>query len=150
MLGVLEPDEIERVLRSQHLGRLGIYGDGRVYVVPISYGYDGACVYAHSHEGLKLQLMRAHPEVCFEVEEVESPARWRTVISHGAFEELTDPVERDTALATIVAQGGKAYPPSMAPYVNGPDRIAVYRIRLTEKTGRYERDEVFPQHMRAT
>ncbi len=149
MLGVLDSTEIERVLRAEHLGRLGVYGDGRVYVVPVAYGYDGTDVYAHSHEGLKLHLMRAHPEVCFEVEQIESPARWRTVIAHGTFEELIDPAARDAALATILAQGGRPYPPSMAPYVDGPERIVVYRIRLAEKTGRYERDEVFPQHVPA-
>lgn len=148
MIGALDRSEIEQLLRTEQIGRLGIYGDGRVYVVPVAYGYDGAYVYIHSHEGLKTRLMRAHPEICFEIEEIVTPAHWRSVIAHGQFEELSDDTARGEALAVISRQGHQAYPPSAAPYVDGPDRVVVFRIRLTEITGRYEQDQVFPERIR--
>lgn len=48
MLGVLTTEEIEAVLRSEVIGRIGCRGNDRVYVVPITYAYDGEAVYAHA------------------------------------------------------------------------------------------------------
>jgi uncharacterized protein len=92
---------------------------------------------------LKIRLMRENPEVCLEVEESETPARWHTVMVHGRFEELDAEAGRDTALAAIVSQGDVALPPSIAPYVDGTEQIIAFRIRPLEKTGRYERDDGF-------
>lgn len=147
MIGTLDGDEIEQLLRRQYIGRLGVSGLGHVFIFPVAYGYDGTYLYIHSHAGryggLKVGLMRANPEVCLEVEEIVSPLQWRTVLAHGTFEELTDPAERDTALAAIVAQADRSAPLSVAPYVGGAEEIVLYRIRVTQKTGRYERDAVF-------
>jgi uncharacterized protein len=143
MLGNLTADEIESLLRRQQIGRLGVTDGKRVYIFPVAYGYDGASVFVVSRPGLKVQLMRGHPEVCVEIEEIETPARWRTVIAHGHYEKVTDPDERDEALALIAMQGETPTAPSLAPYLDGPEAMIVYRIRLTEKTGRFERDEVF-------
>lgn len=142
MLGALDATEIEQLLRRAQVGRLGVTGDGRVYIFPISYGYDGAFVYGVSHPGLKIRLMRENPEVCLEVEEIETPASWRTVMVHGRFEELDTGAGRDAALAAIVSQGDEVMPPSIAPYIDGIEQMIAYRIRPSEKTGRYERDEV--------
>jgi nitroimidazol reductase NimA-like FMN-containing flavoprotein (pyridoxamine 5'-phosphate oxidase superfamily) len=141
LLGELTDEEIEQQLRRQQIGRLGVTGAGRVYIFPVSYGYDGAFIYGHSQLGLKIHLMRQHPEVCFEVEEVESPAQWRTVLTHGRFEELWDQPSRDIAFARIADQGNLS-PPSLAPYAGRSETLIMYRIRVTEKTGRFEHNEV--------
>jgi nitroimidazol reductase NimA-like FMN-containing flavoprotein (pyridoxamine 5'-phosphate oxidase superfamily) len=149
MIGALEPAEIEEVLRAQFIGRLGVAGEGRVFIFPVAYGYDGTFIYAHSHAGryggLKVRLMRAAPEVCFEVEEITSPVQWRTVLVHGKFEELAAGRARELAVAAILSQGDQPHPLSVAPYVGTPEEIVVYRIRPAEKSGHYEWDEVFPQ-----
>ena len=71
------------------LGRVACLVDGRPYIVPVTYVYDGelGCVYVHSGEGAKVQAMRANPNVCFEVEQVHDMANWRTVIARARFEE---------------------------------------------------------------
>ncbi|MGD9892575.1 MAG: pyridoxamine 5'-phosphate oxidase family protein [Dehalococcoidia bacterium] len=143
MLGELSATEIEELLRRGQVGRLGVVGGGRVYIFPISYGYTGDCAYSVSHPGLKVRLMRENPAVCLEVEEIQSPAHWRTVLLHGRFEELHGQTERDAALAAIVSQGPRPAPPSLAPYIDGPEGLIAFRIRVSEKTGRFERDEVF-------
>jgi nitroimidazol reductase NimA-like FMN-containing flavoprotein (pyridoxamine 5'-phosphate oxidase superfamily) len=148
MIGDLMHTEIDHLLRTHQIGRLGVHGDGRTYVFPVAYGYDGTFIYLHSAEGLKVQLMRAHPEVCFEVEEIVSPAQWRTVMVHGAFEELTDAAARDTAMVAIVGQGAQPLVPSVAPYLKGPGQIVIYRIAVADVTGRFERDEVLAPHGR--
>ena len=142
MLGDLTADETDQLLRRQQLGRLGVVGDGRVSIFPIAYGYDGTFIYGHSQLGLKVRLMRGHPDVCVEVEEVDSPAHWRTVLVHGRYEELWDQPSRDAAFAMIAAQGVPTAPLSLAPYSGPMETLIVYRIRVTEMTGRFEHDDV--------
>ena len=127
----LPTEEIEGLLRTAIVGRIaccghGASGDGRPYLVPLAYGYDGAAVYAHSG---KLDLMRAEPRVTFEVDEAEAPDRWRSVIAEGTFEEIDDPRPRNAALAIIYGADGV---PDLG------SQTVVFRIRLTSRSGRYE------------
>ena len=55
MFGNLTEDAIEDILRQQFIGRVGCSFNDVTYVVPISYVYDGVCVYAHAEEGMKLK-----------------------------------------------------------------------------------------------
>jgi uncharacterized protein len=144
MIGNLNFHEIDHLLRTQQIGRLGLTGEGKVYVFPVAYGYDGTAIYLVSREGLKVRLMRAQPEVCLEVDGITTPAQWRSVLAHGTFEELTEEFDRDRALAVIGAQGEQPLLPSMAPYLDGPEAIVVFRINLTEVTGRFEQEPALP------
>ena len=100
MLGDLTPEEIERLLRSEAIGRIGCYGFGRPYVVPVTYAYDGVAVYCHSREGLKLRMMRNHPTVCFEVDRVDGVSDWQSVIATGRFSEL-EAMEAELAMQLL-------------------------------------------------
>src|ERR671921_2076868 len=109
----LPSEEIEALLRSAVVGRIaccghGQTGDGRPYLVPLAYGYDGEAVYAHSGPGRKLDLMRSEPRITFEVDEAVASDRWRSVIAEGTFEEIDDPRQRATALEVIY--GGVGIP----------------------------------------
>ncbi len=131
---VLDEDGIEELLRTALVGRIaccghGARGDGRPYVVPLAYGYDGESAYAISGPGRKLAIMREQPLVTFEVDEATAEDRWRSVIADGEFEEINDPEERPRAIAIVAPSAG-------ADSVS-PDAI-VYRVRLTNKTGRFE------------
>ena len=136
MIHVLPPEAIDELLRTALVGRIaccahgGDGGDGRPYVVPLAYGYDGEAVYAHSGPGRKIRLMRAQPLVSFEVDQAEAPDRWRSAIAEGVYEELTDPAARERALRIV-------YPPPAVPPDLPPETV-VYRLRLTSKSGRYE------------
>jgi nitroimidazol reductase NimA-like FMN-containing flavoprotein (pyridoxamine 5'-phosphate oxidase superfamily) len=57
MLGELNKYQIEQVLQTQAIGRIGIHADERRYVVPVTYVFDKDSVYAHSREGLKIRMM---------------------------------------------------------------------------------------------
>lgn len=131
----LPEDEIEELLRTAIVGRIaccnhGARGDGRPYLVPLAYGYDGEAVYAHSGPGRKLDLMRAEPRVTFEVDEATASDRWRSVIAEGFFEEIADGEARERALRII-------YPfPAEIPALGA--QTVVYRIKLTARSGRFE------------
>ena len=148
MLGELNSREVEHMLQSQWVARLGLHAEGQTYVVPINYAYDGTAVYGHSNDGLKLRLMRANPEVCVEVDHVENLANWKSVIAWGRFEELHDQVAMD-AMHLLVAR----FTPLMAAHATSPTHwrpspaeadssvpaAVVYRIVLSKRSGRFER-----------
>lgn len=147
MQGELTKEQIENVLRSELMGRIGCHAEGRTYVVPVSYAYDGEYVYAHSSEGLKLRTMRANPAVCFEVEQIDDLANWRTVLAWGTFEELAD-ADEERAWRRLHERFGPyvtsetaspASGPRTAQDVSGARRSVFYRIKLIERTGRFER-----------
>jgi uncharacterized protein len=147
MLGELRADEIERVLAEETVARLGCHVDGRTYVVPVTYCYDGGALLAHSREGLKLQMMRRNPDVCVEVDRMRSLSNWESVIAWGRFEELHGPAAM-TALRKLVQHvmpmiHSETSLPSHAEHPHGLGAgvfdATVFRIVLTEKTGRYER-----------
>lgn len=129
----LPDDQIEELLRTAIVGRIACCdhgGDGRPYLVPLAYGYDGEALYAHSSNGRKIRLMRANPLVTIEVDQATAPDRWRSVIAEGVYEEIVDPPERDRALRVVYP------PPKRLPAF--PEETIVFRIRLTAKSGRYE------------
>lgn len=150
MIGSLEKHEIEEVLHAQIIGRLGCYADDTAYVVPISYAYDGTYLYGHGYDGMKMEMMRKNPKICFETDVMENMANWKSVIAWGEFEELTDPEERkkgiqqllDRTLPIITSKTVQItphwpFPPSDLNKVKG----IVFRIKLTKKTGRFERND---------
>ena len=146
--------EIERLLSKEVVGRIGCTDGEMVYVVPISYAYDGEYVYCHTHEGLKVQLMRKHPAVCFEVDHLHNMGNWQCVIAHGRFEELTDTDKRNHALQklhervlplvsseTTHLSADWPFPPAEFSRIEG----VTFRIRLSDKSGRYEKSQTLMQ-----
>src|SRR5580765_7652028 len=146
MFGELNQQEIENVLHEQVIGRLGCHADGQTYVVPISYGYDGEYIYGHTIEGMKINMLRKNNAVCFEVDVFQNMANWKSVISWGDFEELTQEQERQFALrklherilplvssATTKLSDDWPFIPNDINKIKG----VVYRIRLLKKTGRF-------------
>lgn len=156
MLGQLSPEEIERLLSSEITGRIGCHEDGLTYVVPVTYAYRSGAVYCHSAAGQKIRMMRKNPDVCFEVDRVEDVGNWKSVVAHGRFQELSgrDALEAmDVLIARFSAiEGRKDAHPSYvlraseaaSPRTDGRP-IVLFRIRLSEKTGRFERTGPLPQ-----
>lgn len=150
MLGVLSDEQVDRLLHAEVVGRLGCHADGRTYVVPVTYAYDGSAIYGHTSDGMKVRMMRQNPEVCFEVDRMENMANWQSVIAWGRFEEL-----RGTAAAhamgllmdrllPLIASETAAPPHGRDPSeVHRADvagrHVVVYRIVIREKTGRFEK-----------
>jgi nitroimidazol reductase NimA-like FMN-containing flavoprotein (pyridoxamine 5'-phosphate oxidase superfamily) len=111
-----------------------------VYVVPVTYVYDGTHVWGHSMDGAKLRAMRAHPEVCVEVEHVDDMSNWRSVIAWGTFEECSG-ADWDAGMSLLVEHIMPLlkFPPHQAPPdLSGLRKGSVYRIRLGDRTGRFE------------
>jgi uncharacterized protein len=130
----LTVSQIEDLLRTAIVGRIACSHpeEPRPYLVPLAYGYDGEAIYAHTGPGRKLDYMRANPLVTIEVDRADAPDRWQSVVAEGTFEELARD-DRERALGLIYTEQSEI--PSFGPH------IVVFRIRLTAKSGRYERPD---------
>ena len=150
MLGELNREQCEQVLRHELVGRIGSHAAGRVYVVPVTYVFFEGYIYAHSKEGLKIKMMRKNPKVCFEVESRVSMRDWRTVILWGKFEEIKTLPELKKAMKILIdhlspfALSESVKP---TPYRDAPRQVVkerqpvVYRISIDEITGRFEKSD---------
>lgn len=147
MLGALSTIEIEKLLTEQVLGRIAMHADDTTYIVPINYIYQKGCIYAHSSAGMKIEMMRKNPNVCFETDEIKDLLNWKSVIAWGGFEEIMDIHEKQQVMQRFINRimpliGNDSHPShgiteNDYDIGNGVDLI-VYRLRLTKKTGRYE------------
>lgn len=148
MLGDLTEGQIESVLYNLMIGRIGCHANDITYVVPITYAYNGEYVYGHTQEGMKVDMMRENPKVCFQVDSIENMGNWRSVIAWGTFEELKAAKDREVGLRLLQDR--------TMPFITGETTIqqalkdaygnrvevlkgVVFRIKLTTKTGRFEK-----------
>jgi hypothetical protein len=149
MMGKLNNEQIEDVLKENILGRIGCNDGKKTYIVPVSYAYDGKSILAHSTEGMKIEMMRKNPDVCFEVDDMKSFTHWKSVIAWGKYQELTDERDRYYALKLFVDRmihiktSKSAFIPhlnekNVHPHLQENVRPVIYRIIITEKTGRFE------------
>jgi nitroimidazol reductase NimA-like FMN-containing flavoprotein (pyridoxamine 5'-phosphate oxidase superfamily) len=84
-------DDCLAVLDQHRLGRLACAHDNQPYVVPIYFAYQSPYLYSFTTPGLKLDWMRSNPLVCVEVDQINAPDDWTTVVVSGAFDELAQP-----------------------------------------------------------
>jgi nitroimidazol reductase NimA-like FMN-containing flavoprotein (pyridoxamine 5'-phosphate oxidase superfamily) len=126
--------ESRELLRDQNIGRLGCCSEGMPYVIPVNYFFDGEDIYIHSMPGRKIQVMRANPHVCLQVDEIEDTFNWLSVIAFGLFEEVYDTTERDRILAAMFQRL-----PHMTPVESivrdSMSEVIVFRIRVERITG---------------
>lgn len=153
MIGNLNANEIEDLLKEQVIGRIGCQSHDNVYVVPVSYAYDGNYIYVRSFEGKKIEMMRKNPKICFQADNMKDMANWQSVIAFGEFEEILDTTERKKALEVLVNRKlplvssetthlGRIWP-FQPEDLNSIEGI-IFRVLLKDKTGRFEKSEAAP------
>ena len=148
MLRELNNTQIEALLKDQVTGRIGCHSAGLTYIVPINYVYDGINIYGHSAKGMKIDMMRKNPDVCFEVDSIKDVTNWQSVIAWGKFEEITDMTEKHNVLQKLTDR--------ITPYiiddsvtrehgfvdqesdVGATIELIMYKIVVDKKTGRFE------------
>ena len=148
MIGAMNKYQIDHLLRGELVGRIGCSVNRKTYVVPITYVYDGEAIYAHTREGHKIMMMRENPEICFEVDRIDNLANWQSVIIQGHYEELKGK-KADEALQLIVnrvhpfADSETLVPKHglerHATPVTREVKMVVFKIRIHEATGRFEK-----------
>lgn len=147
MIGILNEQQIDQFLAEQNVGRIGCHADDTTYVVPVTFVYDEGSLYGHTSEGLKVNMMRKNPSVCFQTDKIENPGNWKSVIMHGQYEEL-EGEEAVKGIRLLMERLMPALASESAMPTHGFDLThpfkekeilgIVYRIKVTSKTGRYE------------
>ena len=132
----LSRTEIDEFLRGQRIARLGCHAGGVTYVVPLIYAYDDGAVVAVTTEGRKTAMLRENPHVCVEVDEYDADGRgsWRSVIAHGAYEELAGNAI-EPALGLLRERFARTAGREAESRPLGPD-VVVLRITLDDLSGR--------------
>jgi len=151
MIGKLTPQQIEDFLQENVVGRIGCSNGKKTYVVPVNYVYDGKYIIGHSVAGMKIEMMRKNPQVCFEVDEMKSFTNWKSVIAWGEYQELKEERERFAAMKLFVERmirlkiSETAVPPEATenrvhPRSPGNIKPVIYRIVVAGRSGRFESD----------
>jgi nitroimidazol reductase NimA-like FMN-containing flavoprotein (pyridoxamine 5'-phosphate oxidase superfamily) len=142
-------EEMEKVLREERIGYLGLTRQGFPYVIPLNYGYvNGRILFHCALEGTKLDCIRANPGVCFAVgrqfgEVVNHPQgaschiNSDSVLCFGTARILDDPHQRHRALDEF----NRCLQPDARP-IRLEDIATCYAVEITvaAMTGRTERD----------
>lgn len=150
MFGELTSQEIETLIHDHIVGRLACFDEGVGYIVPVSYAYDGSYIYVRSKEGMKIQMMRKNPKVCFQVDKMLDMANWQSAVMWGEYEELKSEKERNMAIKKLmdrilpVISSETMHLSPQWPF--HPDEIGsvkgvIFRIKLNNKTGRFEKSD---------
>ncbi len=144
---IKEKAAIETIIRACRVLRLGMVDKNRPYVVPLNFGYQGGCLYVHSaREGRKITLIRENPNVCFELDVLESiiqgsqPCKWgaqyKSVIGQGTAVILENFQEKKHGLAAIMAH----YSDQKFEFPDKAlEQTTVVRIDIREMTGKQTR-----------
>jgi nitroimidazol reductase NimA-like FMN-containing flavoprotein (pyridoxamine 5'-phosphate oxidase superfamily) len=123
--------EMHALLQRESFCHLGCARDGRPYVLPMNYAYDGKELYFFTTEGMKTQFIEANPQVCLQVEEITDSTHWRSVMVIGKAEQITKSDETQRAMKLITERN-----PSLTPAISATELdtwgravdIAIYRI----------------------
>lgn len=141
---ITEVAAIEAILKRNNICRLALFDAEYPYIVPLCYGYENGCLYFHGFAGgTKLELLKANPNVSFEVEEglevtadpdpCEWSVKYRSVVGRGMAEILEDGPEKRAGLDIVVkAFAGRT--------LDFPEKamaaVTVVRVRVKELAGR--------------
>jgi uncharacterized protein len=123
--------EMHRMLETANFGHLGGAHNGRPYVVPMHYTYDGKELFFFTTEGMKTQFINGNPQVCLQVEEITDTSHWRSVMVIGRAEKLTNHGHMERAMQQITARNPSLTPAISATQLDALGRavdIALYRI----------------------
>jgi nitroimidazol reductase NimA-like FMN-containing flavoprotein (pyridoxamine 5'-phosphate oxidase superfamily) len=127
----MSPAEMHALLQRGSFGHLGCARDNRPYVLPMHYAYDGKELYFFTTHGMKTQYIKENSQVCLQVEEINDPTHWKSVMVIGRTEELTSAEETQRAMKLITERNPSLTPAISATQLDSMGRavdIALYRI----------------------
>ena len=134
--------EMLDLLTRVRLGRLACARANQPYVIPIFFAYHENSLYCASTIGQKIEWLRDNPLVAVEVDEIDNPQQWASVIVSGRYEEFEDRPETwdQRQLAWALLQKHELWwEPSYAETVLGGEKRPMaplyFRIHIGRMTG---------------
>lgn len=144
-----ERSEIDAIIRRHSVLYLALWDAAALtpYVIPMTYGYDGECLYMHAAlEGRKLDLMRQNPQVAFAIEaeyEVKPGTvacgwdfMYESVVGTAEADLLQTPEDKTHALDVLMSHFDSE--PQTYPAEALAKTVAI-RLRITSVTGKRNR-----------
>ena len=86
----LTADEMHSLLSRNHVGRIAFSFHDQVDIRPIHYVFADNWLFGRTSPSDKLRTLRHNQWVAFEVDEVQGPFDWQSVVAHGSFYRLSD------------------------------------------------------------
>lgn len=148
MTGTLTQLEMDNLLHSQLIGRLACIQGDEPYIVPMAYAYEGDRILGQTSSGLKLNILRQNPKVCFEVDQLIDLRNWKSVILFGTFREIQDTqinparqwlFDRIFPLSTPAQVHGGGHPVEVVLEDETRVKPVLFAIEISRMTGRFER-----------
>ena len=134
----LSAAECEALLQRNHIGRLAFRRAERVDIAPISYVARDGWLFLRSAYGARLEAITRDPFVAFEVDEIEGPFEWRSVVAYGTVYLLPldgSPIEQREARRAVEALRS-IMPDAFSSKDPVPERQIIYGLHITELSGR--------------
>jgi len=136
---------IMAIIEKANVCRLGMVNGNKPYIVPVCFGYHDNALYFHgSLKGLKIDLIRKNPNVCFEFDliaetiESENACDWsmkyQSVIGFGKAVFIESSDEKRKALSVIMAHYSDRpfqFPENML------KATAVIKVQIESMTGKH-------------
>ena len=134
----LSREESEAILARNGVGRIAYADAARVHIQPIGYVYDDGVINCRTSPGHKFEVLSRYPYVSFEVDEVEGPFSWRSVVATGTAYQADpegSPHERE-AHTRALELFRRVIPATLTDDDPTPYRSVVLRIHIAHMTGR--------------
>jgi hypothetical protein len=133
--------QVERVLSRNQVGRIAFVDDTHVELQPVNYVYMDGAIYGRTSFGSKYLAWLHNPFVAFEVDEIDGPLDWRSVIVHGTVYVLhpTASQAEEADFRKAVEHLRAAFPDAFTDQDRTPSRIVIFRVEPHEVTGREAR-----------
>lgn len=129
----LAETECRDVLARNSVGRIAFSLHDRVNVQPIGYVLQDDWLACRTQQGSKVEVLRRSPYVAFEVDEVQGPLDWVSVIVQGSVYEQ-DP--DSTVGQETIAVYRRLLPEAFTESDSTRHRDVLIRIHIREMTGR--------------
>lgn len=85
--------QIEKVLETQHMIRVGFSANEEIYVVPMGYVWYGGAFHGFTSHGRKVEMAQTSPNVAFSIDTSSRTGHWtwHSVAGEGTFEVIKMP-----------------------------------------------------------
>jgi nitroimidazol reductase NimA-like FMN-containing flavoprotein (pyridoxamine 5'-phosphate oxidase superfamily) len=84
----LTKSEVQDLLRRNNVGRVAFIHRRSVEIRPVHYAWTSRWLFGRTSPGEKLNILERYRWVAFEVDEIDGPLDWRSVIVRGTFYQL--------------------------------------------------------------
>lgn len=146
----LSARECRVLLRRNHVGRLAFVHGREIDIEPLGYACKGDWLFLRSAPGTKMDALGHNPFVAFEIDEVDGPFDWRSVVVHGTIYELPAGGDRIVRRGhrRAVAAIREITPQALTSGDPVPERAIVYGLHVDRMTGRRSRTSPYRRNRR--